>query len=371
MNQRILVSTSDPLYEKRLSNVLRKNYPQLFTVVHGDTGDVVLVDAKTKDAMAAKDKDATAIFCLTEEKTRDSGSVYRYQKAEELVQELLYKTSHSLLEKKENLLRDLYILYSPLGCKSLENVGEQYAIYREGKGEKPLLISFDPWGKRMEDGCYNLSLLCYDIYRDGVDCLTNERIFTAVERGSCHRIKGFSNPAHGWDLKEEFTKLVFWLMEKGNYDSIILVLKQLPSRCEELFCQAKEVMVFMDFMDSGQNKNEENCLQYLETIGVEKKSIKVMNPEALEDALEGDFDDELEELEYEEESSSFENEEIEEDGDAYGYENGNANRDIHRDINRDVNGDINGNITGDIMEEFDASSYDMEQEEGEWEDWKD
>ncbi|SFQ20240.1 hypothetical protein SAMN02910358_01079 [Lachnospiraceae bacterium XBB1006] len=234
MKKRLAVVCADKEYEELFIRYIRKKWQDVFVVVDAThETDVVITDTGEME-------NAGVVYFLSASESDNRAEIYRYQSAEGMLKELLYKSREAILPQHKGREAKLVIFYTPGGNEAQTLVAKEYARHMGEKG-KALYLYYGDFGTPEEMGT-DLSVLCYRIHTEGVETITAETVMSAVRQEEGLSYLGyFHSPIHVTEMREEFTLLVQQLLNLGLFEKIILDLNQLPIHFQDLLEKTSEL----------------------------------------------------------------------------------------------------------------------------------
>ncbi|MBE5901180.1 MAG: hypothetical protein E7280_04655 [Lachnospiraceae bacterium] len=239
MKKRIAVVCEDTTYTELLLRYIRKKWQDVFLVVEGQgLADIVITDIPEE----SREK---SCFYLSTVQSDNPAEVYRYQSAEGILQEVLFKTKEAILPEVGKKRTRCIIFYTP-GGSAVQSLAAKEYTKRLSTVENTIYLCFGEYGQTEEGDLTrevaDLSTLCYQIHTEGEDSITREKLIAARRRGEGFSFIGyFHNPVHVVQMREEFTLLVHKILSHGLFDSIVIDLQQLPVGFQELFACTSEL----------------------------------------------------------------------------------------------------------------------------------
>jgi len=278
MKKRLAVLCADKEYEELFIRYIRKRWQDVFVVVDANhETDVLITDTNETEL-------ANVVYFLSAVESENRAEIYRYQSAEGMLKELLYKSREAILPQNLGKETKLVIFYTPGGNSAQTLVAKEYARHLAEK-EKVLYLYYGDFGIAEEEGM-DLSVLCYRIHTEGIESLTAEAVMAAVRKeDEISYLGNFHSPIHVAEMREEFTLLIEQLLTLGLFDRVILDLNQLPihfqnllEKTGELYCIApteeevrllyrERLKVWQKFIDSLECRNTDRMFKEREYHG--------------------------------------------------------------------------------------------------------
>lgn len=283
MKKRISVVCGDKEYEKLMLQYIRKRWQDIFIVEDsGAQADIIITDEP--DEIQRK-----IVFRLSTVESDNPAEVYRYQSAEGILQEVLLKSKEALLPEKDGRKTKCIVFYTPGGSAAQSLAAKEYTR-RLGSMESAVYIYYGDFGAtgeaELQQGTADLSTLCYQIYVEGVESITREKLLAARQKGEGYQYFGyFHNPIHVVQMRDEFILLIRQIVSAGLFDSIVIDLQQLPLRFEELLEITAELYSIVpgeEHLKAAYRVRRGLWQQYLEKLDVAPTNIMIKEREYCE-----------------------------------------------------------------------------------------
>lgn len=246
MKKQLVIRCCNKQYEKLLAEYIRKHFQMYFEVATGEIEyDLLIVEEEYEGEIDNN------TYVLSTEKKKDSHAVYRFQSADAMIKELLYKSNVEI--SKEGREQSQFILfYSPGGSEFQSQIAKAYARTL-GEKKKVLLVfygDFSEWDGQEGTESYNLSHLCFLAMNEGRESITQAKVVASVsEQVGYDFLNPFSTPIHASEINKEFVMILQRIQEMSLYDVILCDLQQLPMDIGMIRDKIHEINVVMPTKD--------------------------------------------------------------------------------------------------------------------------